>query len=157
MTHYEFIFLGRPILTKSVSVACLSPTLLSRAQIREKMATSGGLTSPRNNTLHNFPDVRRSDFSGHPKSRQDDHRRFALGIWRRLRDRSRSRLSGEVVSLLNVQQLLDRAEECRALAAIMTDETTAASYLSLAETYEALAEGERLLIARRAAEILRKS
>jgi hypothetical protein len=86
-----------------------------------------------------------------------DHRRFALGIWRRLRDRSRSRLSGEVVSLLNVQQLLDRAEECRALAAIMTDETTAASYLSLAETYEALAEGERLLIARRAAEILRKS
>jgi hypothetical protein len=39
----------------------------------------------------------------------------------------------------------------------MTDETTAASYLSLAETYEALAEGERLLIARRAAEILRKS
>jgi hypothetical protein len=54
------------------------------------------------------------------------------------------------VSNLDIQQLLDRAKECRALAAIMTDETAAESYLSLAETYEALAEGERILIARRA-------
>ena len=59
--------------------------------------------------------------------------------------------------LLDVQRLLDRAEECRFLAAIITDETTSVSYLSLAASYEALAEGERILIARRAAEKLCES
>jgi hypothetical protein len=41
----------------------------------------------------------------------------------------------------------DRAEECRALAGIVTDEGVAKSYLPLAEAYEMLAEEEHKLLA----------
>jgi hypothetical protein len=38
------------------------------------------------------------------------------------------------------KKLLHRAEECRALAQMMTSADTAAYYLRLAETYDAMAE-----------------
>ena len=52
---------------------------------------------------------------------------------------------------IDLEQLLYRAEECRVLAAIVTDETAAKSYLKLADAYEAIAEEERRIIAARAA------
>jgi hypothetical protein len=54
-------------------------------------------------------------------------------------------------NIIDVDQLLYRAEECRVLAAIVTDETAANSYLKLADAYEAIAEEERRIIAARAA------
>jgi hypothetical protein len=43
------------------------------------------------------------------------------------------------------KKLRDRAEECRALAGMMTFKENAASYLHLAEAYDALAEQEERL------------
>ena len=54
-------------------------------------------------------------------------------------------------NIIDLDQLLYRAEECRVLAAIVTDETAANSYLKLADAYEAIAEEERRIIAARAA------
>ena len=48
-----------------------------------------------------------------------------------------------------IKRLIDRAEECRALAGIMTDQEAATSYLHLAVAYELLVEQElTLLLAR---------
>jgi hypothetical protein len=54
-------------------------------------------------------------------------------------------------NIIDLDQLLYRAEECRVLAAIVTDEVAANSYLKLADAYEAIAEQERRIIAARAA------
>jgi hypothetical protein len=43
------------------------------------------------------------------------------------------------------KRLIDRAEECRVLAGIVTNQGAAKSYLKLADSYEALAEEERRL------------
>ena len=48
-----------------------------------------------------------------------------------------------------IKRLVDRAEECRLLAGIVTDKMAANSYLMLADTYETLAEEERRLLAAR--------
>jgi hypothetical protein len=44
-----------------------------------------------------------------------------------------------------IKRLVDRAEECRVLAGIVSDRDAAASYLKLADTYELMAEQERRL------------
>jgi len=54
-------------------------------------------------------------------------------------------------NIIDLDRLLYRAEECRVLAAIVTDEAAANSYLKLADAYEAIAEEERRMIAARAA------
>lgn len=52
---------------------------------------------------------------------------------------------------IDIERVLDRAEECRVLAGIVADETAASSYMRLAASYEAMAEEERRMIAVRAA------
>ena len=45
------------------------------------------------------------------------------------------------------KRLVDRAEKCRVLAGIVTNQCAARSYLKLADSYEALAEEQRRLFA----------
>jgi hypothetical protein len=55
----------------------------------------------------------------------------------------------------DIKRLMDRAEECRSLAGIVTDRMASESYLRVAEFYEILAEEERRLLAlRRAARVV---
>lgn len=54
-------------------------------------------------------------------------------------------------AVIDIKRLLRRADECRVLAGIAADETAARSYLRLAESYEAIAEEERKVIAVKAA------
>jgi hypothetical protein len=45
--------------------------------------------------------------------------------------------------VLDINTLMDRAEECLVLARLAVDDIAAASYLSLAGSYESMAEDER--------------
>ena len=54
-------------------------------------------------------------------------------------------------AVIEIDRLLRRANECRELAGLVAEETAARSYLTLAESYEAIAEEERKIIALKAA------
>jgi hypothetical protein len=47
---------------------------------------------------------------------------------------------------LEAKKLLDRADECRALARIMEDDEARASYLKLPDAYEALVRHEQSMM-----------
>lgn len=60
-------------------------------------------------------------------------------------------------AVIDIKRLLRRADECRVLAGIVADETASQSYLRLAESYEAIAEEERRVIALEAAKAVMRN